>query len=442
MADFYQTGVVTTLHRLEREENSRLETDLREYASRSPVALVLPALYSEFKHPAMSHIVEELASVRYLNRIVVALGQASEAEYHHARSFFERFPTKVTFLQVDHPRILGLFNKLEQNGLHVGEAGKGRSCWLSYGYVLACEDCDVIALHDCDIRNYSRSLLSRLCYPLMHPGLNFDFCKGYYARRTDRLHGRVTRLFLTPLVRAMQAMAPNAGFLRFVDSFRYALAGEFSMRTQIAAQNRIPGDWGLEVGVLAEVFRNCPASRVCQTDLTDSYDHKHQSLSAGDPAQGLRKMTCEIARSLLRTLASEGVVLGADDLRTLQVTYVRSAEDMIRRYHADAVVNGLIFDQHAEQTAVQAFASSLRDASAQFLDNPLSAVQIPSWTHVESAIPGFFSELRRAVEETDIPSRRRIAVRQPIAMPVSPVLGPIPVNGSEGAMDIKIPATA
>jgi len=80
------------------------------------------------------------------------------------------------------------------------------------------------------------------------------------------------------------------------------------MTTDLAGVNRIPSDWGLEVGVLAEVFRNCAVGRVCQVDLADNYDHKHQPLSTEDASRGLRRMSCDIAQSLFRTLAQEGVV--------------------------------------------------------------------------------------------------------------------------------------
>ena len=43
-------------------------------------------------------------------------------------------------------------------------------------------------------------MLARLLYPIADPILNFDFCKGYYARFTDRLNGRVARLFVGPLL--------------------------------------------------------------------------------------------------------------------------------------------------------------------------------------------------------------------------------------------------
>src|SRR5688572_8850224 len=229
MADFYQTGVVTTLHRLKPNSIDRLELDLERFARNKPIGLVLPALYSEFETPAMQGIVPELRKVKYLERIVVVLGRATREQFLRARSFFRDFYTPVTVMWVDSSRIQGLLSTLGERGLSAGPDGKGRSCWLAYGYLLAKRDCDVIALHDCDIVNYDRQLLARLCYPIVHPHLGFEFCKGFYARVTDRMHGRVTRLFFTPLVRAMMGLAPDASFLKFLDSFRYALSGEFAM---------------------------------------------------------------------------------------------------------------------------------------------------------------------------------------------------------------------
>jgi glucosyl-3-phosphoglycerate synthase len=196
-------------------------------------------------------------------------------------------------------------------------------------------------------------------------------------------------------------MAPDLGFLRFIDSFRYALSGEFAMKAQLARVNRLPSDWGLEVGTLAEVYRNCAVSRVCQVDLADNYEHKHQELSQGDASKGLRRMAFDVAKSLFRTLASEGVVFTSDHFRSLQVRYVRMAEDTINRYYADAMINGLTFDRHAEEMTVNAFADSLREAAAAFLENPLSQTQIPNWNRVVAAAPDFFDRLLMAVRDTD-----------------------------------------
>jgi len=424
MADFFQTGTITTLHRLNADGLSGVERDLRRHAAATPIGLVLPALYTEFERPAMRRIVDELRRVPYLARIIVALGRANEAQYLHAKSFFDGFETPVTFLQVDHPKIASLFSLLEENGLESGSAGKGRTCWLSYGLLLAQQECQVIALHDCDIKSYHRDLLARLCYPAVHPELGFEFVKGYYARTSDRLHGRATRLFWAPLVRAIESMSPGSDFLHFLGSFRYALSGEFAMQARTARESRIPCDWGLEVGMLSEVYRNCTRSRVCQVDLTDNYDHKHQPLSAGDSTAGLRRMTRDIASTLLRTVAGEGIIFGADALRTLEITYLRTAQEMIDRYHADAIVNGLQFDRHGEESAVAAFRDSLREGAASFAAGQVPDCTLPSWSRVLSAIPDFYDRLLNAVAETENtkvqilrPARVPAPERVPLAIP-------------------------
>lgn len=401
MADFYQTGVITTLHRLKPNGHERLEADLVRFAEHAPIGLVLPALYTEFEKPAMQRIVKELRQVRYLRRIVVALGKADRDQYRTARSFFHDFHTPVTFLWIDSEPVQRLLKKLDDYGLSAGMDGKGRSCWLSFGYLLAARDCDIIALHDCDIINYSREMLARLVYPVAHPNLGYEFCKAYYARYAGRMYGRVSRLFMTPLIRAMREMAPEAPFLRFLDSFRYPLAGEFAMRTNLARVNRIPGDWGLEVGVLAEVHRNTTPSRVCQVDIADTYEHKHQPLSEDDPNRGLRRMTCDIAKSLFRTMAAEGVTFSQDHFRTLEVRYIRMAEDTVSRYYADAVINGLEFDRHAEELAVATFARGLRQAAIDFLNDPLGLPLIPNWNRVVAALPEFPGELLAAAHELE-----------------------------------------
>jgi len=399
MSDFFQPGVVTTLHRLRRETSERLEGELELYGPRKPIGLILPALYSEFETPAMRGIVDNLRHVKYLHRIVVAIGRCSREQYESACGFFRGFRSPVRTIWMEDPRVEGILHDLEKADLRAGEAGKGRTCWFAIGTLLAEGECETIALHDCDILNYDRELLARLVYPLVHPNLGFEFSKGYYSRVSDRLHGRVTRLFFTPLIRAIQDMTPEIRYLRFLDSFRYALAGEFSMTADLARTVRIPGDWGLEVGVLAEVYRNTSLHRICQVDIAENYDHKHQPLSENDANLGLRRMTCDIAKSVFRTIAQEGFVLSTDHFRSLQVYYVRFAQDTIRRYYADASLNGLKYDLHGEDSAVLLFAQSLRSAAEEFLRDPLGAPQIPNWNRIFAAMPDIGARLQGAVDE-------------------------------------------
>lgn len=283
MSDFYQNGVVTVLHRLGEPNIDRLEQELVRHARTTPIALVLPSLYAELERPALKRIVETLRNIRYLNEIVISLDQASALEFRLAKQFFCQLPHRVRVIWNDGPRVQQLLNVLIAHEIDIGLQGKGRGCWTAFGYVLARGESQVIALHDCDIVSYDRQYLARLCFPVANPNLGYEFCKGYYSRVTDRMHGRVTRLFITPLLRSLQALAGPHPLLSFLDSFRYPLAGEFAMVRDLAWINRIPGDWGLEIGVLAEIYRNCALRRICQADIADSYEHKHQSLSPQNP---------------------------------------------------------------------------------------------------------------------------------------------------------------
>lgn len=404
MADFHQTGVISTLHRLGGPDVSRLERELVSYSKQRPVALVLPTLFSEIRGPALKEIVEVLARVPYLGQVVVSLsGDADIDEYHQMRSLFD--PVRCTdgspptIVWNAGPRVQQLLARLKDEGLDAGAEGKGRATWMACGYVLATQRARVIAVHDCDIRNYSPELLARLVYPTANPNLSYEFAKGYYSRVTDRLHGRVTRLFMTPLLRSMKSVLGHQPLLEYLESFRYPLAGECSMTTDLVRANRIPADWGLEVGVLAEVYRNCSLKRVCQVELVENYDHKHQPLSENDPTLGLHRMVVDIASSLIRNLASYGVEFDAGFLNTMIAAYVRTAQDAIARYSDDAKLNGLNFDRHQEELAVETFSQALRRAGLGFVRDPMGAPQIPNWSRVISALPDFLEEFRVSVEE-------------------------------------------
>jgi glucosyl-3-phosphoglycerate synthase len=399
MTDFYQTGIVTTLHQLGKPSLERLESELYEYAKLRPIALVLPALYSEFEGPAMPGIIQELTKVKYLKEIVVTLDYASEKELLRVRELMSPVQAEVRIIHNNGKRITELYETLNRNGLDVGQRGKGRAAWLAYGYVLARGRSEVIALHDCDIVTYNRELLARLCYPVTNPNLDYVFCKGFYSRVTHKMNGRVTRLLMTPLVRSLQQLVGQHDFLMFLDSFRYPLAGEFCMNVDLARVNRIPWDWGLEVGSLAEVHRNYSPRRVCQVDIATTYEHKHQALSPGDASKGLMKMAVDICKSIFRTLASEGVVFSDGLFKSLLVSYLRHAEDTIMKYEADAMINGLDFDRHEEAGAVDTFTRAIGMAAQIFMENPMSTPLIPNWSRVTSAIPDIFDMLSRAVEE-------------------------------------------
>lgn len=400
MADFFQTGAIATLHRLGPTNLARLESDLVRFGAESPIALVLPCHVRELGTKALRTIVRELKAVPYLKQIVVGIdGATRRRDWLRARRIFAVLPQKPVLLWNDGPRMQALYRKLDAAELGAGPGGKGRNVWTCFGYVLASDKARMVAVHDCDIVTYNRELLARLCYPVAHSSLGFDFCKGYYARVTERLNGCVMRLLVTPLLRALKSIVGMHPFLVYLDTFRYPLAGEFALDIDLVRRVRIPYDWALEMGVLAEVNRNCAPRAICQAELCDSYDHKHQELSVRDLERGLNRMAVDIVQSVYRRMAAEGIKLDAGLFDTLLSAYGRQAEDSLRFYGADAAINGLFYPRHDEETAVAMFVRSIRAATEIYQRDPLSAPMISNWNRIQSALPTFFEEMREAVRQ-------------------------------------------
>ena len=400
MADFHQNGIMTTLHNLSRRSLEEMEAELLGFSKRRPMALILPSLYAELESEALPRIVSELQQVPYLSQVIIGLDRADEQQFRHALDFFSVLPQEHCVLWNDGPRLRQLDAELQALGLAPGEPGKGRNVWYCMGYTLATSKAESVALHDCDILTYDRELLARLIYPVANPNFSFNFSKGYYAR-TDgtSLGGRVTRLLVTPLIIALRVVCGRSDYLDFLHSFRYPLAGEFAMRRNAIDDLRIPTDWGLEIGVLSEMHRNHSTNHLCQVDIADTYDHKHQDLSADDQARGLSRMSIDIAKAMYRKLAIQGETFSRSKVRTIKATYYRVALDFVELFEADASMNGLKFDRHKEEEAVELFAANVVKAGDEFRENPMDTPFIPPWNRIISAVPNVLEELRNAVEQ-------------------------------------------
>lgn len=397
MSDFFQNGVITTFHRLGEFNLKRIEKELSDFSQARPIALVLPSLYREFLSGALLKIMDSLRRVNYIEQIVLSLDKASAEQFKKVKRAFSN-NKKLSIIWNDGPGIKSLYKLLEKNDLSPGLRGKGRAVWISLGYVLAGKS-RVIATHDCDIINYDRELLARLCYPVANPHSEYEFCKGFYSRVTDRMYGRATRLFFTPFIRALEKILGYLPFLVYMDSFRYALAGEISLRRDLAMVMRIPSDWGLEVGTLAEVYRNMALNRICQVDIADTYEHKHQPLVPNAPEKGILKMSIDIAKSIFRNLALEGVEFSEGLFKTLSNIYLKKAQETIVRYENDAAINGLVFDRHTESLCVEAFTKGIEMAGDVFWQNPSETVLLPNWHRVTAALPEFLNQLEETVRK-------------------------------------------
>ena len=71
---------------------------------------------------------------------------------------------------------------------------------------------------------------------------------------------------------------------------------------------------------------------------------------------------------------------------------------MIDIYRSDALMNGLKYDSHIEEKAVELFAYNIMKAGESFFENPMDTPFIPTWSRVNSAIPDFMERLKQKVE--------------------------------------------
>jgi glucosyl-3-phosphoglycerate synthase len=399
MSDFHQSGVVTALPRLVPRPVEELERHIARLTPKFPVSLVLPMVPDEMDRPALTGILDELVKVEYLDSLVVSLNRATREDYDRTVTYFERYPGRLVIVWSESPAIQRFFQSLEQVGLNVGSPGKGRACWLAIGYLLAEERADYIAFQDADVANYSREMLARLILPALDPVVDFDFVKAYYARVSERLHGRVTRLFVSPLLAAFTRLIGQDPYISYLSSFRYPLSGEFTVQRDLASRLRLPSDWGLEIVTLFEAMRHRAPVRICQVEIADRYEHKHQDLSAEDPSRGLNRMAQDVGMHLLRTLAAAGVVLSAGLLESLLAAYQREAEDAVSDSYAVAMINGLEFDRHGEEVNVQTFVVALRTAIDEFHKDPLGPPLVPNWARVWAGVSEAGPWLLSAVRE-------------------------------------------
>jgi glucosyl-3-phosphoglycerate synthase len=400
MSDFSQDGVITTIHDLGTADRRELWTMLTRATRHYRIGLVLPITAADMRAEPFRHIIDQLAGVDFVDTIAVVLNQAESVDdYRDTYRLVAPLGDRAVILWTDGPRGKRLNDQLQGAGFDVSRPGKGQAVWTAFGYLLADPRLKAFVVHDCDIVNYDSDMLVRLSLPVAHPSLDFDFCKAYYARCTDRMHGRVVRLLVAPLLRALVSVLGNEDFLVFLRSFRYPLSGELAITSTLARSNRIPSDWGLEVGTLAEVFRNTSQKRVCQVDLGRLYEHKHQALLPDDPHGGLMGMCADVLTSIIRTLVSRGVVFTRGHFISVRSAYLRMAQDAIRQYHADALLNRLHFDRHEEEQTIEAFAQQITTAGQAVFDDPSGGAAMPTWTRVLTALPEFPDQLRQAAAD-------------------------------------------
>lgn len=270
---------------------------------------------------------------------------------------------------------------LAENGLD-GRAGKGQDVWLGLG--VATDRADFVAVHDADAVTYRESHVPRLLAPLTR---GYRFVKGYYARvEQGRLFGRLTRLFVAPLLRALSSRH-QAPVLDYLSAFRYPLAGEFALTAETARKLRAQRAWGLELGVLGDTYDLAAGRHSAQVDL-GIHRHDHRPVEGNN---GLASMATQVGAALFRALEDHGV---RPDYDRLAAAYRDAGADLIDRYALDASLNDLSYDPEAERSQLEAYADTLAP--------PGPDRRLPAWNHTDlepEAVVSASADARRIVGE-------------------------------------------
>jgi glucosyl-3-phosphoglycerate synthase len=354
MSDFSQPGAICTLQRLNETHLGAIEERLARAAAERPITLILPCLGADLAEPAFAHICAELRGAAWLREVIVSVNGGDAALIERARVELRGLPARI--LWNDGPELAPVYAELLGRDASELPHGKGFNVWAALGLLASEGAAAVVATQDCDVASFKRANLARLCLPCAEPRLGFRFAKMYYSRVSDRLYGRVTRLFFHPLLRALLRVSGHRPLLDFLLAFRYALAGEMAIERSLAESLEVHPGWGLEVATLCEVFRHAELGTVCQVDGGAGYDHRHQPLR---PGGGLERMCGEISAAVLAQFEMEGLRLDRNGLATLAAAFEREGELALRRSEALAIMNDLPFDEEQERGIVVAFASRL-----------------------------------------------------------------------------------
>lgn len=364
---------------------------LRSLKRRFPSGLIIPVLTDDIRSPVLAKMVEEINQCDYLAKIFIALSTQNRVDYEDALKLRQRFEVPCEIVWCNKPEVCEVLEELKKNGLDVTQlSGKGKDLWITIG--IASLELLAFAVHDADIVSYNRLLPTKLLYPTMEPNLDFFFAKGYYARINDEkriMYGRIQRLFLNPLLEVLQEKLRYSKLVTYLQSFSYPLAGEIAIYSDLATHLRIPCDWGFEMGLLAELYRNASYRRICEVDL-GFYDHRHKEINSN----GLLKTAEDCLVTLLRTLTeTENIEVSEPFLVGLQVAYRRLAQDKIRQYHADATCNKFTYDRHEEEANVDALSNVIFSGGKKYLENPIRS-QLPDWLRAVAAMPNIRERLR------------------------------------------------
>ncbi len=186
--------------------------------------------------------------------------------------------------------------------------GKGEALWKSL--YLTCGD--ILVWIDTDIANIHPRFVYGLLGPLiLHPEV--QFVKGFYRRPLkvdNKLQagggGRVTELTARPLLNL---------FFPELSGIIQPLSGEYGGRRTALEQMAFSSGYGVEIGLLIDMFEKFGLSAIAQVDLQERIHHNQ-------PLESLSKMSFAIIQTVVRRIEKRyGTKLLEDVNKTMKLIH-------------------------------------------------------------------------------------------------------------------------
>ena len=239
------------------------------------ISLALPALNEE---ATVGHVITTIRNALMiraplLDELVMIDSDSSD----RTREIAERLGVPVHI----HQRILSNYG---------ARYGKGEALWKS----LYCTKGDIVIWLDTDITNIHPRFIYGLIGPLLlRPDI--QFIKGFYRRplKVGKKFqagggGRVTELTARPLLNL---------FYPELSGIVQPLSGEYGGRRKVLEQLPFFSGYGVEIGLLIDMFDKFGLRSIAQVDLLERIHHNQ-------PLEALSKMSFAIVQAVMKKLES------------------------------------------------------------------------------------------------------------------------------------------
>ncbi|MBS7658278.1 MAG: hypothetical protein QXL69_02740 [Candidatus Bathyarchaeia archaeon] len=281
--------------------------------------------------------------------------------------------------------------------------GKGAAIWLGVGVSSG----DIIVFLDSDIKNLEEWQIASLIKPLLKTfkdeKIKVELTKAYYTRLSVnidspekgfyKIGGRVTRLFLIPLLKVLS----RKGFLSGLEKLKYPLSGEFAGKRSFIESLSFSANYSVETGILIELWKKRLLDKIIEVDL-NLFQHFPRSDEA------MNEMVKEITQLLLYELKNYEINKEEIVNEYLQEAYktIEASQGLYDKAEVKTEVNHKVKrtfykDVEGDKKRVVQYAKVLNKELTTSNNVVKSVKKMPSWMELTKTLEGqkFQSFLRR-----------------------------------------------